>query len=149
MCKFHVTVHNQVAAQAKEYLSAHFLPDISTYDAIIGYRADDSYFAFAMDFLNNTISLKQLERAMYLGNLVQQFMIKSEKAFEMLQFIGSEPVDGEIYYAKRLARDCEARRQYLQEQHGAAALSDDMFMIDILRGELKSNDARLQRNVFE
>ena len=30
------------------------------YDVIIGYRADDSYFAFAQDFLNNAISLNTL-----------------------------------------------------------------------------------------
>ena len=32
--------------------------DISEYDLIIGYRADDSYFRFAEDFLNNSINLK-------------------------------------------------------------------------------------------
>lgn len=30
---------------------------------IIGYRADDSYFRFAEDFLNNSISVEKLERA--------------------------------------------------------------------------------------
>ena len=35
----------------------------------IGYRADDSYFSFANAFLNNTISLEQLRKAMYLGKL--------------------------------------------------------------------------------
>ena len=37
--------------------------DISEYDLIIGYRADDSYFRFAEDFLNNSISVEKLERA--------------------------------------------------------------------------------------
>ena len=80
---------SQIASQAKEYLLTHFLPDISVYDAVIGYRADDSYFAFAMDFLNNTISLRQLERAMYLGKLGEQFMLRSKKAFESLRFTGN------------------------------------------------------------
>ena len=35
--------------------------DISEYDLIIGYRADDSYFRFAEDFLNNSISVEKLE----------------------------------------------------------------------------------------
>ena len=140
--------HNRLAAQAKEYLRVHFLPDVSIFDVITGYRADDSYFAFAMDFLNNTISIKQLDRAMHLGKLGQQFMIRSKKAFEILRFIGSEKVDGEIYYAKRLARDNEARKQYLQEQRNATALADDLFMIDILREEIKQDDARLQSAVF-
>ena len=140
---------SQIASQAKEYLLAHFLPDISVYDAIIGYRADDSYFAFAMDFLNNTISLRQLERAMYLGKLGEQFMVRSKKAFELLRFTGSEPADGGIYYAKRLARDNEAREQYLKGERLTIPVSNDLYMIDILRQEMKHDDERLQRKISE
>ena len=39
-----------------DWLLKHFLIDISKYDIIIGYRADDSYFSFAKAFLNNEIS---------------------------------------------------------------------------------------------
>ena len=46
-----------------------FLPDISEYDVIIGYRADDSYFAFAQDFVAGVISLQKLAEAMRLGKL--------------------------------------------------------------------------------
>ena len=42
-----------------EWLNEHFLPEIKHYDAIIGYRADDSYFSFARAFVNNEISLHQ------------------------------------------------------------------------------------------
>jgi len=55
--------------EGKQYLMTHFLPDINGYDAVEGYRADDSYFAFAMDFLSNTISLHQLNRTMWLNRL--------------------------------------------------------------------------------
>ena len=41
---------------AKKYLTKNFSIDHSNYDVIIGYRADDSYFAFAKDFLQGTIS---------------------------------------------------------------------------------------------
>ena len=47
-----------------------FLPEYEDKDIIIGYRADDSYFAFANAFLNNTLSLAQLEKAMNLGRPV-------------------------------------------------------------------------------
>ncbi len=142
-------ISNQIAAQANEYLLFYFLADLAEYDAVIGYRADDSYFAFAMDFLNNAISLRQLERAMYLGKLGEQLMIRSQKAFETIQFIGSKPVDGEIYYAKRLARDNEAREQYLKGERISASVTNDMFMIDILRQEMKPDDTRLQRKIPE
>ena len=36
-----------------EWLTEHYLPEIEQYDAIIGYRADDSYFSFARAFVNN------------------------------------------------------------------------------------------------
>lgn len=42
--------NGSIAAEAKAYIREHFLVDISGYDVIIGYRADDSYFAFAQDF---------------------------------------------------------------------------------------------------
>ena len=43
----------------------------------IGYRADDSYFSFASDFINGAISYRQLCNAMCLGKLGQQFVLKS------------------------------------------------------------------------
>ena len=36
-----------IAEEAKEYLQKHFFVDISQYDVVTGYRADDSYFSFA------------------------------------------------------------------------------------------------------
>ena len=102
-----------------------------------------------MDFLNNAISLRQLERAMYLGKLGEQFMAKSEKAFGLIQFTESEPVDGEVYYTKRVTRDNEAREQYLHGERTATSVVNDLFMIDILRGEMKQDDTRLQRKISE
>ena len=60
---------NPIAKDAKEYLLEHFPVNTEDYDIIIGYRADDSYFSFADDFLNNAISVRKLEKAMRLGNL--------------------------------------------------------------------------------
>ena len=71
-----------VARQANSYILNEFLPDISGYDVVIGYRADDSYFSYAKDFLNNTISVNQLSQAMKLGELGEQVVLKSEKAFQ-------------------------------------------------------------------
>ena len=138
-----------IAAESKEYLTNYFLPNTEGFDAIKGYRADDSYFTFAMDFLSNTISLRQLSRAMYLGSLGEQFVLKSQNAFDALQFIRSEPVDGEIYFVKRNERDKNAREQYLERERKSAWQRDDIFMLDILREEMKRGDARLQRNLSE
>jgi len=137
------SITSPIATEAKEYLTAWFLPDVNAVDAITGYRADDSYFAFAQDFMNNTISIRQLKRAMSLGSLGMQFVLKSRKAFEQIKFMRSETVDGSIYFEKRYKRDVEAREEYLRRERHAAQISDDIYMIDILRQELKQNDARL------
>jgi hypothetical protein len=136
-------INNPIAAEAKVYLTLSFLPKTDIYDAIIGYRADDSYFSFALDFLNNTISMRQLSRAMSLGSLGTQFMLQSKKAFELIRFTKSEAVDGEIYYIKRKKRDSDARDEYFMKERQAARLDEDVFMIDILRQEMKPGDARL------
>ena len=128
--------------EAKAYLLENFLPDYEQYDLIIGYRADDSYFSFANAFLNNTISLEQLRKAMYLGKLGEQVVLKSEKAFSKIIFIESIPVDSNLYYPKRQARDRQAREDY-QKEKAATSSVDAVYMIDILREKWTNNDSRL------
>ncbi|MCL2019463.1 MAG: DUF3990 domain-containing protein [Oscillospiraceae bacterium] len=142
-------ITSPLAAEAQEYLTGFFLPDLSLFDAILGYRADDSYFTFAMDFLNNAISLSQLSRAMRLGELGEQFVLKSRKAFDQIEFVRSEAADGKTYYPKRKKRDSDAREQYLKRERKIARSSTDIFMLDILREEMKQGDERLQTNLFE
>lgn len=115
---------------------------------IIGYRADDSYFTFANAFLNNTISLARLEKAMVLGNLGIQIVLISQKAFDRLKFIDSHPVDGTIYYPKRMARDTAAREEFRHTRRDAAA-ENEQYMLDILRGRWKNDDPRLQRIILK
>lgn len=52
--------NGSIAEEAKKYIKDHFLLDISEYDVMIGYRADDSYFSFAQDFVSGLISLQKL-----------------------------------------------------------------------------------------
>lgn len=128
--------------EAKAYLLENFLPDYEQYDLIIGYRADDSYFSFANAFLNNTISLEQLRKAMYLGKLGEQVVLKSEKAFLEIVFKESIPVDSSLYYPKRQARDRQAREDYQKEKNVASSV-DAVYMIDILREKWTNDDSRL------
>lgn len=129
-------------SEAKAYLLENFLPDYEQYDLIIGYRADDSYFSFANAFLNNTISLEQLRKAMYLGKLGEQVVLKSEKAFSKIIFIESIPVDSNLYYPKRQARDRQAREDYQKEKNATSSV-DAVYMIDILREKWTNDDSRL------
>lgn len=110
-----IRVTTPVMKRAVKWLIDYFLIDINEYDVIVGYRADDSYFSFARAFINNQISLGQLAYAMRLGELGIQYVLKSEKAFASLKYIGFETVDRTVYYAKRKKRDEEAREAFMKE----------------------------------
>ena len=131
-----------VAKRGHDWLHAHFSPDTSNADIIIGYRADDSYFSFARAFLNNEISLKQLNFAMKLGNLGEQVVLKSPKAFQHIQFDSYISVDASEYYIKRKIRDSHARTRYFQELEKDDV--DGLYLRDLIREEVLPNDPRLR-----
>lgn len=135
---FNIT--NTLSKQAKDYLIEHFYINIEQFDIVIGYRADDSYFSFARDFINNTISIRQLNSAMELGELGKQVVIISKKAFSQLKFEGFESVDHLEFFAKRQARDEKAKRDYLKGTIRKEKIIDDLFVIDIMRRGLKNGD---------
>lgn len=139
-------ISNDVAAEGKSFLLDKFLPDTAIFDVIIGYRANDSYFSFANAFLNNALSLAQLNKAMYLGKLGEQTVLKTKRSFEQILFIRSEAADREIYYPMKSARDRGARLSYRRER-GQQRATDAVYLIDILRGEWENDDARIQRNI--
>ena len=86
--------------------------DLSTYDVICGHRADDAYFSFVRDFCLNILSIEKLKKAMYLGNLGQQYCLLSQKAFDATTFIDATKILAEHYYASRMLRDGIARDNY-------------------------------------
>lgn len=90
-----------LALEAKEFLKKNFMLDYKEYDIIKGYRADDSYFSFAQDFINGTISYRQLNNAMYLGKLGIQYVLKSKEAFNRIVFDGYEEAEYKEWYAKK------------------------------------------------
>ncbi len=107
-----VRISTPVMKRGVDWLLHNYLIDISAYDVIVGYRADDSYFSFARAFMNNEISLTQLSHAMKLGKLGEQVVLISKKAFEQIKFLSYETVDNTIYYPKRKIRDEEARNEF-------------------------------------
>ena len=127
------SINSPLAMDGFGFLQREYHIDIDEYDAIIGYRADDSYFSFARAFLANTISIEQLEAAMQLGELGQQFFIKSEKAFSKLKFIGANQVDCTEYYPLKFARDSKARTNY--NAIARAMDKEGTYLIDFVRKE--------------
>ena len=144
-CKFRIS--GDIANQAKEYILENFSVDYKNYDIIKGYRADDSYFSFATAFLNNTISIAQLEKAMVLGKLGEQVVALSEKAFNALTYVESYLAPKEIYLPKKLARDTDAREEFKKEKNRGSLLSEK-YVVDIIREGWKNDDERLQRVIL-
>lgn len=135
---------NPVAKDAKEYLMEHFQVNTEEYDIIIGYRADDSYFSFAEDFLNNAISVKKLEKAMRLGNLGVQVVLMSRRAFDQLQFQDAVEAERTKYYVLKMKRDKAARAEYLKSDRKPSYSPDEIYMVDIMRQGVKSDDPRIR-----
>lgn len=140
------SIRTPVARRAKQYLIEHFGINVNAFDLIIGYRADDSYFVFAEAFLNNAITVEQLSRAMLLGKLGEQIVVKSKFAYSRLQYEGFEIAEKETYYVLRKARNDEAGQKYLDILEEE---SDGLYIRDIIRGGIVNDDPRIPRNISE
>ena len=138
------SIKTPIARRAKQYLIERFGINVSAYDLIIGYRADDSYFDFAEAFLNNAITVEQLSRAMRLGKLGEQIVLKSQFAFSNIRYEGFEVAEKERFYVLRKARNDEANQTYLDILEEA---DDGLFIQDILRGGISNDDPRIPGNI--
>ena len=138
------SIKTPIARRAKQYLIEHFGVNVNAFDLITGYRADDSYFDFAEAFLNNAITVEQLSRAMRLGKLGEQIVIKSQFAFSKIKYAGFEVARKDEFYVLRKARDDEANQTYLDIQEEE---SDGLYVQDIIRGGISNDDPRIPRNV--
>lgn len=138
------SIKTPVAHRAKRYLIENFGINVNAFDLITGYRADDSYFDYAESFLNNGISVEQLARAMHLGKLGEQIVIKSKFAFSRLKYEGFDVAEKEHYYVLRKARNDEANQLYLDMLEKE---SDGLYIQDIMRGGIKNDDPRIPRNI--
>lgn len=137
------TLKNDITKTGKKYLIEHFSLPVKEYDVIKGYRADDSYFAYAENFLNNIISVQRLSEALRLGNLGEQVVLMSQKSFGQLKFLGYEAADAATYYPLRKARNEQARMEFLSNRRGILS-PDDLYLNDIIRGGIEPDDPRLQ-----
>lgn len=142
-------INSPVGNNAREFILKRFMPEMTDVDVMIGYRADDSYFSFAEDFVNNTISLRDLNLAMQLGTLGEQVVLLSECSFQQIAFIGYEIADYREYYYKRAERDQNARTAYKSRKKNLQQLMDDIFILDIMREDMKHDDPRLQSDISE
>lgn len=135
--------YSDFGKEAIAYLKNEYSLPYNEYDVIIGYRADDSYFSFAQDFLNNVISLSSLSKALKLGLLGEQIVLKSEKAFERIEFKSATRAEASEWYLKRERRDLNARRDY-KMMRNEPWKRGEIYMMQILEQEIKRDDPRIR-----
>lgn len=142
-------LNSEIAIDARDYIIEHYSVNISDYDVVVGYRADDSYFQYAESFVSNGLPLRSLNKALKLGKLGEQTVLVSQKAFDQIKFIDAAPVSRDEYYPKFIDRDSSARKAFKQEIKKSKVYRDDIFVLDILREEMQNNDPRIQRIISE
>lgn len=126
---------------AAVYLAKNFHVAYDRADVIVGYRADDSYFSVARDFLNNTLSYPQLQQAMKLGSLGNQYVLKSRRTFDRLVFREAVAAKWDEWYPPKKQRDDDARTRYRQMRQTFDP--NDLTMLDIIRKGLRHGDPEL------
>ena len=127
---------------AKQYLTENFHVDVEAYDVIRGYRADDSHFSFAQDFISGVISYPQLTAAMRLGKLGEQIVVKSRRAFSRLEFVTAKAAAREDWLDAKESRDASARRDYFDMRKTPYRL-EDLSIQQIIQERIVPGDPRL------
>lgn len=87
-----------------KYLEEKHLIDISRFDIVIGYRADDSYFRFPESFVRSEITLESLEKIIQAGDLGKQYVLISKRAFHLVRFLDYQEAfenSREDYYRRK------------------------------------------------
>jgi hypothetical protein len=83
---------------------------------------------------------------MKLGKLREQIVLKSRAAFDNIVFVDFAVADSSKYYPARKARALQAEVDF---RRISEADSDGLYMIDIIRGQVKNDDPRIPRNLPE
>lgn len=87
-------------------LKEKYYIDPKGYDCVYGWRCDDTYSNIVRDFIGNNITDEAVDKAIMLGNLKNQFVLISEKAFNQVSCIGYE----EVKPFDKYRRDFERRK---------------------------------------
>ncbi len=120
--------------KARQFITENYRVDLSGADLVHGYRADDSYFSFARAFLNNSIGVRSLEKALFKGGLGYQVVLRSPKAFNQITFTGATLAEGQTWNPLRVARDAKARRAWEALELESLYDRDDLRVVDLMRG---------------
>ena len=73
----------------------------------------------------------------------KQIVLKSEKSFKQIRFVENEMVNKDEWYAKKAARDKNARREYFDREKNKRQ-KGDLYIVQIMDEEMKADDLRLR-----
>ena len=135
-----ILVHNRELSEedrlefddSLKYLERYYI-DPCQYDVVIGFRADDAYFVFPRMFIRNVLTYEKLEEIYLLGNLGQQYVLISEKAFERIKFV--EAIPSESIYFERFHRRKDAADNSYRELERLERSSKGTRIRDLIRKE--------------
>lgn len=65
---------------------------------------------------------------MQLGELGEQIVLKSEKAFRQIRYQGFEVAWADMYYHRKTKRDLEARRAYTRDKSGPSSREEKFYL---------------------
>lgn len=125
--------------RAGEYIARNFPVDYQSCDCIAGYRADDVSFTLAQLFLNNELPFQELRKHLSSGALGRQFVLKSNRAFERISYVGYVTASSADIYPEKSARELDV----LQSAYKKVG-SPGLYISDLINEEVKAYDARLQ-----
>ena len=120
----HRGVRNERTQITGEKIVEKYKIDTDNADIIIGYRADDSYTSVVEAFLLNEINIDEVRKLFVEGKLGEQVFIKSEKAFDSIEFIEYKDVcklneiklaaeKNEAYARKKVEKFLQNRREQI------------------------------------
>lgn len=124
---------------AKEYISREFPVDLQGYDCVVGYRADNSFFALTAAFLNGRLSYRSLKDALQGSGSGRQFVLKSNRAFERILYTGYMPVFAADHYSPAYSAELS-----LLKKAYAPCGDDELFISRMIEDEIKAYDPRLR-----
>lgn len=127
-----------VSRSSREYISKYFSVDHQGCDCIAGYRADNSCFMFAQEFLDGRLSYQALKSALTSDLSSRQFVLKSNRAFDRIRFDGYETALCHECYPPKAAREL----RFIRSIH-SRRFKDELFVTDLIDQEVRPYDTRL------
>lgn len=124
---------------AGEYIGREFPLDLQGYDCIVGYRADNSFFALTAAFLNGNLSYRSLKAALQDEGRGKQFVLKSNRAFERILYTGYTAVSATDHYAPGYSAELACLKKAR-----AYESSGGLFISQMIEEEIKAYDPRLR-----